>query len=98
MKHNSAKQKYIEYLISGDKNFVAYDNGDFILTDGPRFMEAKEKEKKKSCKIDTCVPGFRNTKTITIDHGDRYYGYERQEDGTCAKKNYDCDNGNLVPF
>ena len=98
MKETNANQAYAEYLNSEDKNFVVFDNGDFILTDSPRFPGAQKKEGKKSCKIDTCVPGFRNTKTITLEHGSRYYGNERQDDGSCVKKNYDCDNGNLVPF
>ena len=96
MKDNSAKQVYIEYLISEDKNFVVFDNGDFILTDCPRFKEAKKEESKKSCKVDTCVPGFQNTKTITIEHGSRFYGYERQDDGICVRKDYDCKDGELV--
>lgn len=98
MKENSSKQAYIEYLISEDQNFVSFDNGDLILIDSPRFSEAQKADEKKSCEIKTCVPGFRSTKTITIEHGARFYGYERQADDSCVKKNYDCDDGNLVPF
>ena len=98
MKANSAKQAYIDYLISEDKNFVIFDNGDIILADSPRFAEALKAGEKKSCEIKICTPGFRGTRTITIEHGARFYGYERQKNDSCVKKNYDCDDGNLVPF
>ena len=98
MKTDDLEKAYAEYLLSKGQNVVAYDNGDMIVTASPRFPQVRKAPGKKSCDIESCIPGSSNTRTISIDHGDRYYGHERQDDGTCVKKNYDCDDGALVAF
>ncbi len=97
MKDDSAQKAYIEFLLSAGKAVVAFENGDIIISDSPRFPQERKGAGMKSCNIETCSPGSTITSTLTIKHGARYYGHEQQDDNSCVKKNYECNDGTLDP-